>query len=136
MEPWACGWVWLVQFCCRSMHAACAIHAETGRRVAAPLQLPPWGRSWIATYPCTTPACGSRFLWLALERPAWSPEQHRRFPPRFKRAVRTLLLASHRGRQPGGAEQRHLAAVPNELLVRILGHMAYPLSAWAPGALV
>lgn len=51
--------------------------------------------------------------------------------PRFKRVVRTLLLALHRGWQPDGTEQQHRAAVPIELLLPILGQMAYPLSAWA-----
>ncbi|KAL4436508.1 hypothetical protein ABPG75_003647 [Micractinium tetrahymenae] len=37
----------------------------------------------------------NRWLWLAIQHPAWSPAQHHRFPPSFKAAVRTLLLAAH-----------------------------------------
>lgn len=89
-----------------------------------------------------------RHLWLALERPDWSPVQHRRFPPRFRRAVQTLLLAAHGGRgaessdgsagdgddsSSSSALPQHLPALPPDLLLRIVGHAAYPLSEWAPG---
>ncbi|PRW59956.1 hypothetical protein C2E21_1782 [Chlorella sorokiniana] len=101
----------------------------------------------------------NRFLWMALQRPEWSTETHSRFMPRFKRAVRALLLAAHRARLSNGASSgsgsgsgaadsgnsgagggsgnvllRQLAALPNELLLHIVGEAAYPLSAWTPGA--
>ena len=42
-----------------------------------------------------------RYVELALYRPAWTPQDHARYPPRFKGAVRALLLASHRGLTSG-----------------------------------
>lgn len=90
-----------------------------------------------------------RLLGLAMQRPEWSPTEHRRFMP-FKRAVQTLLLAVHRERRrcEGGSTDgrpndsissgptfvQHLTALPNELVLRIVGQAAYPLTAWAPGA--
>lgn len=90
-----------------------------------------------------------RLLGLALQRPEWSHAEHRRFLPPFKRAVRTVLLAVHRerrrseggmatGRPSGSGDSgatllEHLSALPDELLMHIVGQAAYPLSAWAPG---
>lgn len=91
-----------------------------------------------------------------MQRPAWSPATHHLFPPRFKETARTLILVAHRGshfsvngssgsmstdRQQQGAERGGqpasrlavatlLAAVPEDLLIRILGLAAYPLSNW------
>jgi hypothetical protein len=82
----------------------------------------------------------------------WSPQQHARFPPAFRHAARALLLAAQRGGsspagQLGGAAARRqrripsyrlpsaagtvgLAALPQELLLRIVGLAAYPRSSW------
>lgn len=57
--------------------------------------------------------------------------------PRFKQAVRALLLAVHHTRQHRGSGSglaQRLAALPPDLLLCIVGQAAYPLSAWAPGA--
>ena len=94
---------------------------------------------------------------MAVHAVPWSPQQHTRFPPAFQVASRELLLAAHRWRQPayyppgfaeGQGRQRRisakraaqlqeanmagagLAALPDDLLLRIVAHAAYPLSAW------
>lgn len=91
--------------------------------------------------------CCRRLLGFALQRPEWSTAEHRRFPAPFERTVRALLLAVHRKRHgqggtaaghsgssdSGAALLQHLAALPDELVMHILGQAAYPLSAWAPG---
>ena len=75
----------------------------------------------------------------------WSQEEHRHFPPAFKAAVRTLLLA-HRRRSPasncvtGGTDEpavvepqtNLLALVELELLLNVIRQAALPLSAWLP----
>lgn len=83
-----------------------------------------------------------RWLYLALQHPAWTPQQHRRFMPAFRKAAATLLLAARRGaRQASGSSDGDgdgqspaamLGALPHELLLHIIGLAAYPLSAWAP----
>ncbi|KAL4451604.1 hypothetical protein ABPG75_007266 [Micractinium tetrahymenae] len=77
----------------------------------------------------------NRWLWLAAERPPWSPGEHRRFPPAFGAATRALLLAAHRGSKLPAEESASplagLGALPAEVLVHILEQAAYPLSAWA-----
>lgn len=90
-----------------------------------------------------------RLLALAIEHPEWSPASHRRFPRSFRTAVPTLLLVAHCGGTCGtaaaeaegavGSEQQvpadgavGLAALPADLLHRIIGLAAYPLSALAP----
>ena len=100
------------------------------------------------------PVLRCRYLWLAVQHPPWSPAEHRRFMPAFKQAARTLLLAAHRTGSVGGSgsgsnsrsdgglsgegkakprsSQPLLAALPPDVLLRILGMAAYPLSAWAP----
>ena len=89
-----------------------------------------------------------RLLALAIEHPDWSPATHRRFPRSFRAVAPTLLLVAHRGGTCGtaaaeaegavGSEQQvpadgaaGLAALPADLLHRIIGLAAYPLSAWA-----
>ena len=95
-----------------------------------------------------------RWLWLAARSKPWSPERHAAFPPAFKQAARTLLLAAHRGASAAGAVQQkgkrsgssargagggrtatgivQLARLPCELLHAILAQAAYPVSAWRP----
>ena len=78
---------------------------------------------------------GSRkWLWLVAQRPPWSPANHGSFPPAFRAAGRTLLLAAHRSTAevagPGGGAS--LGALPQPLLHAILARAAYPLSAWRP----
>ena len=84
---------------------------------------------------------------LAVEQPDWEPATHARFPPRFRQAVRELLLCVHRaskvvveggaggqGTGPGSSAalvlQRALGGLPSDPLLRVLGAAAYPLSAW------
>lgn len=84
----------------------------------------------------------------------WSPAAHQHWPPEFKAAVPTLLLAARRGatvqRQQDGmhagrrttpsrdaqkaAEQQPnlLSLVPPEFLMDVIRLAAFPLSAWVP----
>ena len=86
------------------------------------------------------PRCS--WLWLAVQRPEWSPggrpTSTAARPPRFKSAVAALLLAAHRRGGGTGPAQRGtpLGALPPELLQSILDAAAYPLSAWLLGAAV
>ena len=50
----------------------------------------------------------------------WSLATHARYPPAFRAAVRTLLLASP------------LNALPAPIQQQIVGLAAHPLSAWLP----
>lgn len=95
------------------------------------------------------PLAPSRWLWQAIQRPAWSPDTHHLFLPRFKKSVRTLLLVAHRAahgsrgslstdRQQGGQELAQpailetnlLAALPQDVLHCIISLAAYPVSSW------
>jgi hypothetical protein len=75
---------------------------------------------------------------LAGARP-WSSEQHAHWPPRFRAAVRALLMCAHGARHvapppPGQPEQQHsgIWSLPVELLLReVVSRMAHPPSAWA-----
>ncbi|PRW56085.1 hypothetical protein C2E21_5101 [Chlorella sorokiniana] len=97
-------------------------------------------------------------LRLAAYQPAWTSDSHSHFPPAFRQAAQTLLLAhrhastapaaaaggSGRGsgwsrakRRRGAAQVQQqaerpnaLALLPTELLMQVIGHAAYPLSAW------
>ncbi|PRW44441.1 leucyl phenylalanyl-tRNA-- transferase [Chlorella sorokiniana] len=81
----------------------------------------------------------NKYLWLAIQRPDWSPAQHHRFPPAFRAAARGLLLSSHRwgsASAAAGAEEAaglpssaHLGALPRDVLLKVLCMAAYPLSA-------
>lgn len=96
-----------------------------------------------------------RWLWLAAQREPWSPAIHVCFPPAFRAAARTVLLAAHRASSTAGAQSqrpglrpRHpaqpaaqeppsasaagLALLPPELLHHVLRLAAYPVSAWRP----
>ncbi|PRW58322.1 cytochrome P450 [Chlorella sorokiniana] len=76
----------------------------------------------------------NRWLALALEHPAWSPAQHARFLPSFQAATRTLLLVVHRTSRTASSSSSLgslLASLPLDLLLRIIGLAAYPLSTWA-----
>lgn len=64
---------------------------------------------------------------LVLAPLVWSPEQHRRFPPRFRAAVVQLLLASAHSASP-------LALLPRELLLRTISHL--PFFAFEPRAAI
>ena len=44
-----------------------------------------------------TPPLPHSLLWMLVEGEPWSPADHRYWPPAFKAAVRTLLLAHRRG---------------------------------------
>lgn len=95
-----------------------------------------------------------RMLELAAWHVPWRQDLHEPFPPAFRAATRTMLLARHRGeaelRQAGdggggsarrrsgrggraapvSAGGRLLALLEPELLLKIAGSAAYPLSAW------
>jgi hypothetical protein len=59
----------------------------------------------------------------------WSPATHRLWPPAFKAAAHTLLLASGRSASDGEAPDQ-LAALPADALLRVLELAAAPMSAW------
>lgn len=80
----------------------------------------------------------SRYVWLALTRPPWSPTSHGAFPAALRDAARALLLAAHRNTEAavaaGGlkcpadeqqAAAAGLAALPSPLLLHILCMAAY-----------
>lgn len=79
-----------------------------------------------------------RWLWRAVLREPWSPATHARFPPDFQAAVRALLLAAQRGAGAAATGSNEgagrLAQLPPDVLQRIVGLAAYPLSAWVPHA--
>ena len=87
---------------------------------------------------------GCRLLWLAAQRPAWTPGQHAHFPPPFRAAARAFMLAAHRQSSGGGppaaqqataaaaARPHPLGTLPQAVLENIVGQAAYPLSAWEP----
>ena len=98
--------------------------------------------SQLTTWPAPT-SC--RALWLMVTGQPWSDEEHRHFPPAFKAAVRTLLLAHRRGSPVSrgvtrGAAKRvavesranPLVLLPPDVLLNIIGQAAFPLSAWLP----
>lgn len=89
---------------------------------------------------------------LMLDEPHWTPGLHHRWPPRFRAAVRSLLLAMHRGVRMGGAADRGVAdgcrgrpgrgadggapegstwgRVDMDVLRLVAQKMAYPITAW------
>lgn len=54
--------------------------------------------------------------------------------PRFKAAVRAVLLAAHRGSQGAGPASRQatLGSLPQEVLQHIFGQAAHPMANWIP----
>ena len=52
----------------------------------------------------------------------WSPGTHRLWPPAFKDAARTLLLAS--------AHSSQLEALPADAVLRVVQLTAVPMSGW------
>jgi hypothetical protein len=84
--------------------------------------------------------CARRWLWMTAAQEEWTLETHHRFPPRFREAVRALLLAAHRGRRStgrqrgsgggGGVEQGLLHALPQDVVQECVRSAAYPLSRW------
>ena len=87
-----------------------------------------------------------RRVLLALQQPAWCRTNHCDFPPAFQAAVQALLLLAaggarrrrHQQDEPQG--QQAVAGVgqpgcclgdlPADVVERVLGLAAYPLSAW------
>ena len=68
-------------------------------------------------------------LHLALDKPAWTPASHQRFPRRFKAASRALLLAAHASRSaPDGSAT--LGDLPTDVVLLVVGAAAYPLATW------
>lgn len=75
----------------------------------------------------------------------WAPELHSRFPPAFRAAARALLLAQRRPATAaaGGSSRRRqrssegqgqsrnpLALLSADVVLRIIGQAAHPLSSW------
>lgn len=58
----------------------------------------------------------------------WTPELHAHFPPAFKAAARTLLLAAHRRGQANG--ERRLPQLPESCVQCVLEQAAAPLWQW------
>ncbi|PRW57466.1 von Hippel-Lindau disease tumor suppressor,beta alpha domain [Chlorella sorokiniana] len=72
-----------------------------------------------------------RWLWMSYMRLAWEPATHRKFQPAFRAAARTLLLAAHRiSHQPERSTAAGLGALPQDVLLNIIGIAAYPTLAW------
>lgn len=94
-----------------------------------------------------------RYVHAALQQQPWSPASHASFPPAFHAATRTLLLCANAqtsaagaaaraaGKQPGrdqepctqnevGQHMARLGDLPQELLLKVVGQAAYPLSSW------
>ena len=90
---------------------------------------------------------------MAALREPWTPATHRRFPPVFRAATKTLLLVARRGAAVAAAELEAgdqqaaaaaaelpaqpsnaalLAQLPTDVLQQIIRLAAYPLSAWQP----
>lgn len=77
----------------------------------------------------------ARHVALAMQRPLWAPAIHNRWPPAFHAAVRQVLKAAavHFGSDydgSSGSGSDGLPALPPELVLRVVGMAAYPLSAW------
>ncbi|KAL4423693.1 hypothetical protein ABPG75_000994 [Micractinium tetrahymenae] len=82
----------------------------------------------------------SRAVALALDPPegGWSPASHHRFPPRFKAAARSLLLAAavtaqgtaRQRLQGGGTVSASLGSLSADALLLLLRRAAYPLAVW------
>eukprot|EP00898_Chlorokybus_atmophyticus_P003934 jgi/Chlat1/4541/Chrsp29S04453 len=68
---------------------------------------------------------------------AWSRSSHRTFPTRFKEAVKALLKIARSSPETGApahpVEHSHgLWSLPTDVLLSIVPHLAFPLSAWQP----
>jgi hypothetical protein len=87
-----------------------------------------------------------REVHLAITHPTWSRHQHHRFPPAFRAAARTLLLATQRASNASAASDNsstvrgecggsvvceELGRLPEGVLGHVLQLAAYPLSVWA-----
>ncbi len=82
-------------------------------------------------------------LHLAVEQVPWSPATHHLFPPAFRLAVRTLLLATavhpasdSEASQPGQQERRRpgrpgLNSLPTNCVLKVVELMATPLHSCA-----
>ncbi|PSC73055.1 hypothetical protein C2E20_3598 [Micractinium conductrix] len=73
-------------------------------------------------------ALSERLLFVA-RGGTWSPATHRLWPPAFKAATRTLLLAGARS-SGSGRSGCPLAALPGDELLRVVELAAAPMSAW------
>ncbi|KAI7837349.1 hypothetical protein COHA_008790 [Chlorella ohadii] len=89
----------------------------------------------------------NRLLWMLIEGEPWSPADHRYWPPAFKAAVRTLLLAHRRGAPvkrgldaptaaPAAAELQAtpLSPLPHTFVLAVIAAAAFPLNAWFDAA--
>lgn len=104
------------------------------------------------------PPCRPCRLLLVAQGGQWDTAAHAIWPPAFKAAVQTLLLAAHRLSTGGGASSGRpsraeraarrallaaggpqaeaggggatLGALPQELLLRVAERAAFPMSAW------
>ncbi|KAI7835697.1 hypothetical protein COHA_010436 [Chlorella ohadii] len=75
--------------------------------------------------PAKLSATDKRVLRLTVPRVPWSPSNHHLFPPAFRRACRTLLLAAHRS-----SSATSLGSLPADVLPIIMQQATYPLSQW------
>ncbi|PRW45110.1 glycine oxidase isoform X1 isoform A [Chlorella sorokiniana] len=83
---------------------------------------------------------GNRLLWMLVEGEPWSPADHRYWPPAFKAAARTLLLAHRRGApvkrrsrassSSSAAAPTPLSHLPHGFVLAVLAAAAFPLEAW------
>lgn len=60
---------------------------------------------------------------------SWSPATHRLWPPKFKAALRTCLLAGQRPASPD-SEACGLGALPPGVLLHIFHLAALPMTPW------
>ena len=80
---------------------------------------------------------------MALQRPAWNPTNNNDFPPAFRAAVRACLLVAaasaarsqfceHEGQVVANEPEAGccLGDLPRQVLGRVVGLAAYPLSTW------
>lgn len=88
----------------------------------------------------------TRILWMMIQGLPWTPADQQHFPPAFRAAARTLLLAHRRGsptpRGGGGGQcaaparlapelqPNWLSLVPLEFVMAVIERMAWPLDPW------
>ena len=73
---------------------------------------------------------GCRALWILVTGRPWSHAEHQHFPPAFKAAMRTLLLAQRHGSVAVESQANPLALLPPDVLLGVIRAAAFPLSPW------
>ena len=69
---------------------------------------------------------GCRVLWMLATGRPWSQAEHTHFPPAFKAAVRTLLLAQRRGSVVVESLANPQALLPPDVLLSVIRTAAFP----------